>query len=445
MSGYGTYVRAAALALGAALALLPGFGQGGALASTQAVRTADIDGIRLVAQEADGPLAAACVFVGVGSARESSGENGVTSLLNNLILSPYPAAGPSAILEIEGLGGTVEVETAPEYSCFRLTVPVKNLALALAALGGAMASPPLGEPSLRAEKRRLAGRFNKRLDTPVELGYRLFLQKTYPGSPYGLHPEGDPDSVKRLGLSDVSGWHADNFVRENILVSICADVDYKAAEKLVGSAFAGIAAGPRGGEVAPVHGTSAALNGTGSGPGARSTGSVALVGYKAPPAGSPDFAAVKLAEAVVAEGMGSRLFRSLRVDGKLAYSFGSLLPAMSSGSRLTFYVSARPGAIDDAARCITRSVDSLKDGDITDAELARAREMAAGALSLEGEGLVGRARRAGLAGMLGVGQGYWDELAGRLGKTNARDVVTAARKYLDGCTLVVLRPGGAGR
>ncbi len=444
LSGFTTYFRVLALAIGTVLAFFQGAGPGSALGATGGLQTGAVDGIRLVSQETEGKLAAACVFVRAGSSLESAGKNGVTSLLNNIILSPNPAVDSPAVLEIEDLGGSVELETAAEYSCFRLTVPLKNLVPALCALGGAITSPPLNESVMRSEKRLLAGRYNMRRDTPVELGYRLFLKKAYPGNPYGQLPEGDPEALKSLGLRDVSDWHADKYVRENILVSICADIDYAVAEGMVRTAFGGMKAGSLSGADAPVKAQAARLSADGGDYGMRSAGTVALVGYNAPPADSPDYAAVKLAEALLADGMGSRLFRSLRVDGKLAYSFGSIMPPMSSDSRLAFYVSAKPGTIDEAARCITRSVDSLKEGQLTDTELARARGVAVGVLSLEGEGPVERARRAGLAGMLGVGQGYWEDLSARLRKTRAKDVVTAARKYMDGFTLVVLRPGAGG-
>src|SRR5512143_207806 len=69
-------------------------------------------GMTVVAQQYNGDLAAACIFVRVGSANESSGNNGITSLLDRTILSCHPAGeARPATLQIEQLGGRVSFET----------------------------------------------------------------------------------------------------------------------------------------------------------------------------------------------------------------------------------------------------------------------------------------------------------------------------------------------
>jgi zinc protease len=403
-------------------------------------RVVDAGGIRLLVQKAEGGLAAVCVFVGVGSSCENPENNGVTSLVNEAILSSDPALGTSPILEIEQLGGTVEAVTGSEFSCFKLTVPLENLAPALDALGGAIASPPFSGPVLEAQKRLLLDRAWLVQDRPVELGYKYFLRESYPDSPYGLHPDGEPASLKRLKAGDVTGWHERYYVRGNVLVSLCADIEQDAAVRMVGRAFGGMKAGPSGtavlsGRCKPADGRMLLPD---------TSGCVALVGYPAPPAGSPDYPAMKLAQAVVAQGMGSMLFKALRVDDKLAYSFGSILPPLSSGSRLVFYVNADPHDIDRAVKCVEASVDSLKRGELTAAELARAKGIAGSELRLKCESQVGLAWRGGLAAMLGLDAGYWDVLSEAISSQGTGDVVKAARKYMDGCTVVIMKPAAGG-
>jgi len=409
-------------------------------ASAVSARATEDGGVRILVQRTDGGLAAACVFVGVGSSCENPDINGVTSLVNEAILSSDPMLGPGPILEIERLGGTVEAVTGSEFSCFKLTVPLKNLSNALDALGKAMSTPPLSGPSLEAQKRLLVNRAGLVEDRPVELGYKFFLRESYPDSPYGLHPDGEPSSLKRITPETATGWHESFYVRGNLLVSLCGDVEQDAAVRIVRHAFGGLKAGTTGdgalaGRCKPLV-DRALLPDT--------SGCVALVGYPAPAAGSPDYAAVKIAEAVVAQGMGSRLFRALRVDGKLAYSFGSILPPLSSGSRIAFYVNADPHDIDSAVKCVKASVDSLRRGELSVAELDRAKGIAGAELKLKCESPAGLAWRGGLAEMLGLDAGYWDALSDRISGLGPDEVIRAARKYMDGCTVVVIRPPAGG-
>ncbi|MBI5190209.1 MAG: insulinase family protein [Nitrospirae bacterium] len=404
-------------------------------------------GLTLVSQRAGGDLAAACLFVKVGSACEDAGNNGVTSLLNRLVLACHPLAGAAPpVLKIEQLGGRVTAETSGSYSCFTLVVPVRNFPEALKVLADAVAGPDCSEATLSTERAALDAERTRLGDRLADRAYGVFMKKTYAGRSCGLDPAGTAQSVGRLGIDDVERWRDTYYRPANMTLSITADIGPEQAAKLAAQAFKGLtaASGPDGGAETPDPGGQCVkvdmFEETAAG-----TGAAAVIGYSAPSPDSPDYPALRLAAALLSEGMGSSVFRELRENNRSAYSFGSVMPAVSGSSRLAFYVVTDPGSLGDAVNGIKRSVESLRDGDVTDEELARAKGMVLGELTFRSETACDRAWNAGYYESMGLGPDYLERLAGLVDKVGKKELSAAAGRYLGEYTQVVLRPGNGAR
>jgi len=424
------------------LALLP-------FKAAQASKSARIEpaagtGPRVVLRAATGDVYAACVFVPVGTALEGDGNTGITALLNSVILNSggvSPEGSPA--YAIEALGGKVNAVTYNDYACFRLAAPAESFAQALGILASAVASPKITEYAVESGKLRLEAKMDMARDNPESDAYRAFLAKTYEGTPYALAPDGGTGSLAALDAPMLKRWHEEHYTFSGLVVSVVAGSAAGEAASYAGGAFGGyvIADG-----VTAVHPTLA-----GSAPVTRTAryetpsrdgGSAAMLGYTAPPMGTSDYAAVKLAEAVVADGMGSRLFRSLRGDDRLAYSFGSMMPESAGVSRLAFYVFADGDKLDRAVDALKGSVDELRTGGPSEEELDRARASIIGDIDLAAADPAKEAWRTGLYELMGLGPDYGERLADDIRRLDADDVRDAAARYLDKYTLVIIRPDG---
>jgi len=399
-------------------------------------------GPRVVLRAATGDVYAACVFVPVGTALEDEGNAGITALLNSVILNGggvSPEGSPA--YAIEALGGKVDAVTCSDYACFRLAAPAESFAQTLGILAGAVASPDITEYAIESEKLRLEAKMEMVRDNPETDAYRAFLAKTYEGTPYALAPDGDTGSLDALDASGLKRWHEGHYAFAGMVVSVVAGSDSGEAASYAGGAFGDYVIADGGPSVHP--------NLTGSAPVARTAryespsrdgGSAAMLGYTAPPIGTPDYAAVKLAEAVVADGMGSKLFRSLRGDDRLAYSFGSVMPETAGVSRLAFYVLADGEKLDRAVDALKGSVDALRAGGPSDEEMDRARASVIGDIDLAAADPAKEAWRTGLYELMGLGPDYGERLAEEIQRLDADDVREAAARYLEKYTLVIIRP-----
>ncbi len=399
------------------------------------------NGMTVLTQEDGGDLGAACLFIKVGAVDENKALSGITNLLNSVILSCHPAGNPNPpALKLEQLGGRVKVETRSDFTCFTLVAPTKNFGAALKVLGDALARLSCSDAALGVEKEALVAREDWLADRLEDKAYRQFQKKTYDGFLYGLAPEGDSAVAMKLGQEDLQRWRLTYYRPEYMLLSIAGKFSAVSAAKMAEAAFQPAPEleakpGPRPTEVTgPITKNETVVGVSQAG------WAAAVIGYTAPAATSPDYPAMKFAEAVLSGGMGSKVFRELRDKRDLAYKFGSYMPPMRDTSRIAFYVVAGEDRVDDAVAGIKRSVEALKAGSVSDEELVRARGLALGDLALEQETAFGRAWYAGFYEMSGLGADYGARLVKQIERLDRKDLIKAARKYLDNYTLVMLKP-----
>lgn len=403
------------------------------------------NGLTVVTRNAGGDLAAACLFVGAGPAYEGKDNNGITELLNRVVLACHPLAGSTPpVLRIEQLGGRVTVETSGYYSCFSLVAPSRNFGEALRVLAEALSAPDCSEATLATEKAALSARRDWLDDRLADRAFGAFMDKTYGGQPCGLDPAGTQRSLAGIRNGDVARWREMHYRPANMTLSIAANVGPEQASRLAAQAFGGLApSGPDGdarpGAGGPCQKSASYDMACGDG------GAAAVIGYSAPPPGSADYPAILLARALLSEGMGSSLFRELRGGGRSAYSFGCVMPKVAGSSRLAFYVVTDPDRVAEAAAGIRKSVEDLKAGNVTDDEVARARGLAIGGLSMRGETALDMAWNAGYHESLGLGADYPERLAQAVGRLGRGELVAAAARHLGEYTQVVLKPGKGAR
>ena|GEM_PF-3917590 len=398
------------------------------------------NGISVLTQSSGGDMAAACIFIKVGSFDETRDNNGVTTLLNRVLLSCYPGKTAPPPLLVEQLGGKVISVTSGGFTCFIISAPQKALGSALKITADSMAAPEFSDAAIAVERDSLAAEMGMRDDRAQERAYRIFLRKSCDGLPCGLYPDGDPAVISKLTRRDLKAWHEKYYRPERVFVSICGSITPKAASKMVEDSFRGwdrLKGGTPSDFPKPAP---AVITGSTFEEQSSDEGAAAVIGYSALPAGSPDYAAMRLVKAVLAEGMGSSIFRSLREKGELAYSFGSLMPESDYASRMFFYLTTDEDRLAAAVDSVVKSVESLKAGKLTADELQRAKGKAMGEILMDRETAAARAYSAGLYELMGAGADYGERLAAQMEKLGKEEVVSAANRYMDKSTIVLLKP-----
>jgi predicted Zn-dependent peptidase len=396
------------------------------------------NGMTALFQESSAEPASVCLFVKVGPAREANENYGITRLLNSVLLSIDPLGNPnSPTMRIEQAGALISAETSADYTCFRLTVPSRNLPDALKALGDVFNGRGFTDFSVSREKEAMVSYRLRAEDRFEDRVFRTYLENTMEGSRYLCITEGKPGIVSGLGAKQLYAWYVANYQPGNMALSVCGKLNAASVFNLAEASFKGAGAGRQSsGRLTTMPAASEGSVEVESPPGF----SAVLVGYEAPSLGSQDYAAASVAESLLACGMGSSMFRKLRDDSVSAYGFGSWMPAISGPSRLALYAVTDEGGGESVRAMLKACVDELKAGTFGNDDLGRAKSVVLGRNSARKESNLGKAWMAGLYETMGLGQEYGANFEKQVGKLDRDELARMSGRYFDRRYQVVLRP-----
>jgi predicted Zn-dependent peptidase len=167
-----------------------------------------------------------------------------------------------------------------------------------------------------------------------------------------------------------------------------------------------------------------------------------LVGYPAPTAASEDHIPMMLIQAVLSEGLSSRLFNEIREKKGLSYTISSVHPDLKGPGHFLTYVVTRPADVGKVRREVLKQVEILKKELLPADELAAAKEKLRGAFLLESETVQGTAFRLARAESIGLGYSYEENFEKNLKKVTAQEIRRVAVTYLVNPTIIIARPAG---
>jgi zinc protease len=165
-----------------------------------------------------------------------------------------------------------------------------------------------------------------------------------------------------------------------------------------------------------------------------------IAAYPAPAATSEDLAAVTVLNAILGEGMSSRLFTELRDKQGLAYSTGSLFSRRAGDNALVTYIIALPENAEQGYEGIMQVLADIRDNGVSDEELERAQNKVLGTFLLGQETADSRALEAALNTVIGTGLEFGERYPDMIRAVTKEDVQRAAEKYLQDHVISRLEP-----
>lgn len=167
-----------------------------------------------------------------------------------------------------------------------------------------------------------------------------------------------------------------------------------------------------------------------------------LVGYHAPTASSEDHIPMMLIQAILSEGLSSRLFNEIREKRGLSYTISSVHPDLKGPGHFLTYVVTKPADVGKVRREVLKQVEILQKELLPPEELAAAKEKIRGAFLLESETVQGTAFRLARAESIGLGYSYEENFEKNLKKVTPQELRRVAETYLVNPTIIIARPAG---
>jgi predicted Zn-dependent peptidase len=345
-------------------------------------RTALPAGPRVISARLPGARSVSiAAYVLAGSRLETPAEAGVAHFMEHITFKGT-ARFPStrAISEaIEGVGGSFNAATDRESTVYWVRVPRREATRAMDVLGELIVRPTLDDKEIDGERAVIVEEIRSYLDDPAEHAQILFQQAMFGDGALGREICGDEEGIRALPADTIRSFWRTTYRPANTVISLAGDVAHDEAVALAGTAFG------TGNGVIPGYAPAPALP-AGERALLRSrrdaTQAQLIVGVPALHRDHPDAWILAVLNAVLGDGMSSRLFLSVREAKGLAYDVSSGLVDYADAGSLEVSAGVDPTRLPAALDAVLEELARLRDETVPADELAKAKAYLSGGLEL---------------------------------------------------------------
>jgi len=347
-------------------------------------RTVVADGPRVISARLPAARSVSiAAYVRAGARFEAADQAGMAHFLEHLTFKGTAAYPSTRTLSeaVEGVGGSFNAATDREATVYWVRVPRREATRAMTVLGELICRPVLDPAEIDREREVIIEEIRGYLDDPAEYAQILFQQAMFGTSALGREICGDEADVRRLPADGIRAFWASTYRPANAVVAVAGDIEHLEAVDLAAAAFGRGNGAGHGFEPAPVLPAGDRIL-----TGRRDTTQAQLVvGLPALRRDHPDAWTLSVLNAILGDGMSSRLYLSLVDRDALAYDASSGVVEYADAGALVISAGVDPVRIGRALDAIMRELAMLRDQPVGDDELAKAKAYLAGGLELRME------------------------------------------------------------
>jgi len=321
------------------------------------------------------------VFVAVGSRYESDELGGASHFIEHMLFKGT-ARWPTARLlaeAIEGVGGLSNAYTDQELTVYYAKVAAAQAATAIEVLVDMARYPLFDEAEIEKERAVIGEELNMVYDAPDEWLEVLVDQLLWPNHPLGRNVAGTQQSLVGLNQARLTSFYRRHYHPQNMLIALAGAVEPDTLLPMLTDLLADwqpadsptFPAAPASQNITAWHIENRSIEQGHLG--------LALPGL---PRTHPNRYALNLLNAVLGDGMSSRLFQTIREEKGLAYAVDSSLTMLHDTGSLVIYAGVDPDRAVETVQTIQQELDRLCQEPISEAELRKTKEYVKGRLIL---------------------------------------------------------------
>jgi zinc protease len=322
--------------------------------------------------------------------------------------------------EIETAGGSIFARTYAEYTEIIISIPSDRLSVALDVLQDVILNPTFPKEEVEKERTLIIGELESKKDKPNVVTEELFMKTFYKDHPLQNPIDGYIETVKQITREDLAEHYRTWYVPNKVYLGIVGNIKEKPTIKAINYLFGGLKRQETPDErmfELPERLSPATANQN-----MPIESFYIQYGLQIVPATHPDFIKIRMANAVLGSGSGSRLFYELRDKKALAYSVHSIAPSTRTTGFMKITMISRPQVVNASLNGIKEQLDKLKTEDVTEDEMKLVKQKIRGFFFLDHQKTTDQANYLALYEMQGYGYHYDVEYPDRLAQVTAPEV-----------------------
>ncbi|RMH79354.1 MAG: insulinase family protein [Acidobacteria bacterium] len=324
------------------------------------------NGVKIILKETHGKgLISGSIFIRSGTHGEK--KRGVTNLMAILFTKGTKKHDAYKIASMfEDYGGFVSASASDDYVEISFSTKIEGLREALDVIRSMLSEPLFEDGDLRREKQNTLKALRSRKERGHELAMDRLRQITYRGTSYEYAPLGKEEDLESITREDVVERWKEVLKAKNTVVSLVGDFKVEEVLPLLKDALSELPKGEYAYQVKEADISLSLLERV------KREGSQAtiLCAFDAPAFRGEDYFAFKVLDAVLGDGMTSKLFKELREKKGYAYAVYSTYPTRLGSPRLIAYIGTSPEKKEQAIKDL---IEVVKRHEINpeDVELAK--------------------------------------------------------------------------
>jgi len=407
------------------------------------VRTKLSNGLTvLIRRDRSAPVVAIVTFVSAGYFDESDDIVGIAHVLEHMYFKGTPTRGVGEIAkQTKAVGGYLNAGTIYDHTSYYTVLPASGFAQGLDVQADAYARSLIDADELARELEVIIQEAKRKADNPGAVATETLYELLHDRHRIRRWRIGREPGLRQLTRDALVGFYRNFYHPGNTVLTIVGDVDPDVALAEVHRAYGALPPGEPARHRGP---TEEGVSGFRYREMAGDIGQTQLAfGWRTPGTTHPDTPSLDLLASVLGSGRASRLYRAVR-ERRLASSISAYNYTPTDIGVFVVHAETPPASAGDAARAIWDQLRAVRDGDIGDLEIERAKRILESQFVRRLEDMEGQANY--LAEWEALGD--WrmgDRYLQRLLTTTREQLLDTANRYVDpeNAGVIIYRPSSA--
>jgi predicted Zn-dependent peptidase len=334
------------------------------------------------------------VWADVGSRDESPNENGISHFIEHMVFKGTKKRSVRDIAQsLESLGGYLNAFTTKEQTCFYARVLDSNVAEAMDVLSDIITHATFKERELEKEKLVVIEELRNAEDDPEDIIHDYFEKALFPEHALGFPIIGTEKNLRSFSREDLFSHVKAHYQPSRIVLAAAGNVDHDRLVKLAAKDFDQTTrrSSQRVRPPGPTHVTRP-LKKEYPRPINQAHICMGTVGYSIH---HKDRFPLMVLNALLGEGMSSRLYQTIREKHGFAYSVYSFVNLLSDTGLFGAYIGTDKKNIVNSISLVHKELRRLKKTPVSKAELGRTQAQIKGTMMLGLENMSSRMMRLG--------------------------------------------------